>query len=266
MLAVRDSLTQTAVQSLTMLIVGIIVNALTKWMHFRQQSWSFDQPRKAALWGLATIFIGWLFITVLFFASISASGPQIPSNETRQFRLSDVTSQALVALLAFGPAMLAMRIRWEPCASAGVTKQNLAGSLLIGGLLAGVIIAGTFFSGDGSSQVMIHELTVNHIWALLYYAVIGFGEEFAYRGYLQTRLMAWLGRWQGWVLTSVLMALVHIPQRMTMQGTSLLEALLSSAALIPISLFLGFVMLRTGNIVAPGLVHTFANWVGTLLY
>ncbi|MDX9851718.1 MAG: hypothetical protein RBT01_14510 [Anaerolineaceae bacterium] len=47
---------------------------------------------------------------------------------------------------------------------------------------------------------------------------------------------------------------------------SIIWALLSSAALIPISLFVGFVMLRTGNIVAPGLAHTFANWIDTLGY
>ena len=31
-----------------------------------------------------------------------------------------------------------------------------------------------------------------------------------------------------------------------------------------ISLFQGYVLLRVENLVAPGLVHTFANWVGTL--
>jgi membrane protease YdiL (CAAX protease family) len=32
--------------------------------------------------------------------------------------------------------------------------------------------------------------------------------------------------------------------------------------LIPISLLLGFIMLRTDNIAAPAIYHTFADWVG----
>jgi membrane protease YdiL (CAAX protease family) len=94
--------------------------------------------------------------------------------------------------------------------------------------------------------------------------VVGFAEEFAFRGYLQTRLVAWLGRWPGWVLASVLMALAHAVQRLTVGGMPPLDALSSSASLIPISLFLGYVMLRTENVVAPGLAPIFADWAGTL--
>jgi hypothetical protein len=35
----------------------------------------------------------------------------------------------------------------------------------------------------------------------------------------------------------------------------------SSASLMPISLFLGYVMMRTQSIVAPGLLHTAINWL-----
>jgi membrane protease YdiL (CAAX protease family) len=59
-------------------------------------------------------------------------------------------------------------------------------------------------------------------------------------------------------------ALAHVVQRITRNSISALEALISLAGLIPIGLFLGYVMLRTENIVTTGLVHTLADWVGTL--
>jgi len=45
-----------------------------------------------------------------------------------------------------------------------------------------------------------------------------------------------------------------------------LEAFADSAALIPVSLLMGFIMLRTRNLIASGLFHTFANWVNQLKY
>ena len=42
------------------------------------------------------------------------------------------------------------------------------------------------------------------------------------------------------------------------------DAIAATSALLPVSLLMGFVMLRVGNVVAPGLFHTFANWANTL--
>ena len=167
-------------------------------------------------------------------------------------------------LIASGPAVLAMRLRREPWASAGVSDHNLGRSLAVGVVLSVVTVAGAFLGGDRRFSRVIAGLAASHFWALLKYALVGFGEEFVFRGYLQTRLEAWLGRWQGWVVTSVVMALSHVVQRVAVAGMSPLDALTSSAALVPVSLLMGYVMLRTGNVVAPGLFHTFADWVNTL--
>jgi len=57
-------------------------------------------------------------------------------------------------------------------------------------------------------------------------------------------------------------ALVHLPHRMLIGGMSFPDALAATLALIPVSLLMGFVMLRAGSVVSSGLFHTFANWVG----
>lgn len=165
-------------------------------------------------------------------------------------------------LILLSRVLIAMKVRKESWQSAGVTKNNLGKSILLGCLL-GIITIVT--CGPCLTGILGGVMNMNHFWAFLQYMVVGFSEEFAFRGYLQTRLVAWLGRWQGWLLASVMMALIHIAQRVYILGFDATTALLSSAALIPISLFMGFVMLRTENIVAPAISHTFADWVGVFM-
>lgn len=251
-------------QCLGFVVMGAIVYIVTRILRFRSHPWPFARPRAAALWGLGAVLTGWLLVSILFFALAPGEAAPRQPTQTRSYDPSDVVSQAAIALVLVGPILLTMRWRREPWASAGVSRHNLGGSLVIGALLALLSIASIFFGSEHSSGQVIDHLGSRHLWALLQYTVVGFGEEFVFRGYLQIRLVAWLRRWPGWVLASVLMALAHFVQRLTVAGMSPLDALSSSASLIPISLFLGYVMLRTENVIAPGLAHTFADWVRTL--
>ena len=52
--------------------------------------------------------------------------------------------------------------------------------------------------------------------------------------------------------------------RMVIDGTTLGTAITNSLTLIPASLFFGFLMLRTGNVIAPAIMHTFTNWISEL--
>jgi len=263
-MGLQDTLLWLGVQCLGFLLVGAVTSLLTRALRLRTQAWPFPRPRAAAGWGLSAILAGSLLVSVLFVAVIPpGAGPQQPMN-VRSYGPGDVARQAAIALILLGPALLAMRRRGEPWASAGVSRHNLGGALIVGTLLALLSVLSVFFGGEGGPGEVLTSLEGRHFWALLQYIAVGFGEELAFRGYVQTRLVAWLGRWQGWVLASVLMALAHVVQRLTVGGMAPLAALLSAATLIPISLFLGYVMLRTENVVAPGLAHTFADWVGTL--
>lgn len=261
----NSGLGQLVTQSLICLLVGIVVYALSRLLQFQYRGWFFENARRAGLSALTAISVGWLAVSVLFFAIVSSESysPSLPGE--RVYGPGDVMGQAMVALIAFGPALLMMRWRREPWASAGISRHNLVPAFVVGLLLALFSVVGEMLgSGQHCLRGVDWRLTVGHLWAFLLYAIVGFGEEFAFRGYLQTRMVAWLGRWQGWIITSILMALAHIVQRITMQDLHLTEAVISSVSLIPISLLMGYVMLRTENVVASGLFHTFANWVNTL--
>lgn len=263
-MVIISTLVQAGAQGLALLIAGAIFYAMTRLLRFRYRAWSFANARSAALRGLGALALGWTVVSVLFFVWAAWGGPQQALAGERVYGASDVLGQLVIALAAFGPAVVVMRWRREPWASARVSRHNLGKSLFVAGLFSLLIVAASFFGAEEHPGQVVAGLGRNHLWALLHYTIVGFSEEFAFRGFLQTRLASWLGRWWGWVLAAVLMALAHVVQRITIWGLSPREALLSSAALIPISLFQGYVLLRTENLVAPGLVHTFANWVGTL--
>jgi membrane protease YdiL (CAAX protease family) len=130
--------------------------------------------------------------------------------------------------------------------------------------LSVLVVGGVLLNTHGGLSAALKALEASHLWALVYFVITGAWEEFAFRGYLQTRLVAWLGRWQGWILTSVMMALGHIVQRITVESMTPDQALASSMAVIPVSLLTGYTMLRTENVVAPAIFHTFADWASTL--
>lgn len=257
------SLQVSVIQSLTFLLIAGIVYLLTRALNLHPKAHSFENPERAGLSALLAIWIGWLLTAALFiFLRWGGSSQHAPLDEPT-YGPDDVLNQILIAVLAFSPALVAMRLRREPLESAGIGSTNLLKALLVGLVLALLTLASLFFSGI-DVQAAWDGLSTSHFWALIVYLVVGFSEEFAFRGYLQTRLVTWLGTLSGWVIASLVMAFAHVIQRMTMMGLSLTQALLSSAFLIPISLLMGYIMLRTGNIVTPGIFHTMVDWVNTL--
>jgi membrane protease YdiL (CAAX protease family) len=66
---------------------------------------------------------------------------------------------------------------------------------------AGQQIGGIYDKGAGTSMWVI---------ALLLFFITGPAEELYWRGYLQRNLMVRFGRWQGWLLATVIYAAVHL--------------------------------------------------------
>jgi membrane protease YdiL (CAAX protease family) len=94
---------------------------------------------------------------------------------------------------------------------------------------------------------------------------VGFGEELLFRGYLQIRCISWLGVVKGLALASVIMALMHLPQRIFAAGFDPFQALASAVTLIPISFALGYLMLRTKNTLGPAIMHIILDWVSSIV-
>jgi membrane protease YdiL (CAAX protease family) len=145
--------------------------------------------------------------------------------------------------------------RRERLASAGIGSHNLWQACVIG-LVLGALACCCQPTGLAAK---LSNLSASG-WFLLQCGRVGFCEEFLFRGYLQTRLIAWLGLWRGWVSASALMAVFHLPQYFLLDRMNPGEAILSMLGVLSISLFMGFVMIRTQNVVAPAIAHVFVDW------
>lgn len=242
--------------TLTFLGLGVFVYFFTAKIHFRYTKQQFPDARQTSIYALIALFVGWVAVSGLFwlFAILGDTG-----GEPQEFRFGNVISQIIVSGLFFGPSLIMMKRRKETWSSSGITKRNLPQSLLLGIILSFLYFLFNFITKVDRGN-MFFSFMPSHFWALATFLVVGISEEFGFRGYLQTRLVAWLGKGSGWIMASIIMALAHIVQRITIMGMSGTSAIIDSLTLIPISLLLGYIMLRTENIMAGALFHTFIDW------
>nr|MBN2278180.1 CPBP family intramembrane metalloprotease [candidate division Zixibacteria bacterium] len=180
----------------------------------------------------------------------------VDNSQPRSYYISEIFNLIIISLLILIPVGIALKTLHESYSTAGVNSNNLWGSLVIGLIIGLVAIFVTLVRNSGHPG-----LGSLHFRAFIYFSIVGLAEEFVYRGYLQTRMMAWLKTIPGWILTSIIMAMAHFAQRIGVGGMDPGSALLDCLALIPISLFFGYTYLRTGNIWGVGLMHAFSDWI-----
>lgn len=244
-------------QTIGFVAVGGAVYGLSRLLRCTSLVHPVSDAKRSAVHSLIAVAMSMGILSLLMVMQHSRHSPT-PDGGPKLHNMEGLIFAQLIVLAIYATsAAVFMHRDKESLESVGITRQNLWQAILIGCFLACV----TFFSQAGENSQKLVRLGPGYATAsFVYYAMVGFGEEFLFRGYLQSRLRAWLGPWQGWVLASVVMALAHFPGRLH-QGMSLYEAVGSSVALIPLSLLMGFVMLRTRNLMAPGIFHTFAAWM-----
>ncbi|HEY8889509.1 MAG TPA: CPBP family intramembrane glutamic endopeptidase [Clostridium sp.] len=244
---------------------GSVVYYLAKILKIKYRGYKFSNPKKSALYAIAAITISTCMITGLMILSNSKNTSQVASSvQPYTYNLGMVINSAISWLILLSPILIMKKVRKETWATTGVSKHNYKESILIGAILGIITLVIVILYSSTSLSVIRGNLNLSAFWALFNFAVAGFAEEFMYRGYLQIRLMEWIGKWKGLILTSMVMALIHIPQRMA-YGLSPNEAIISAVLLIPMSLIMGYTMIKTENILAPGIYHTFYNWINVLM-
>lgn len=247
------------------IVIGSVIYILTKLLKFDNILCNYDNARKKALIALISVCTSILIITILLFISYSVTISKNEISNSIRYNFNSVLSNGIIYIIIMSPILIVMRKCREKWDSIGVSKINLLKSVFVG-TITGIIsiILALIYMNIGIIKVF-SQLNIAHFWGLLYFCVVGFSEEFMFRGYLQTRLIAWLGRYKGWILTSIFMALVHLPQRMFVGGMNFTSAFMSTVSLISISMLMGFMMIRTENVFAAAIYHTLADWGGTLI-
>ena len=238
--------------------MGYFVHLFARAFKFTHEEYQFSDVRKSSLDALMALSVGWVAISGLFllFSMMGISG-----GKHQEYRLWNVIRQIMVDCLFFGPSLIMMMRRHETWSSSGITKLNIGKSVLLGVILSAFMFLFSIITKRLDLGTVLRSISLSDFLALIAFLVVGISEEFGFRGYLQTRLVLWLGKTQGWVLASTLMAVGHVIQKITIMGMSGMDALVSSLSLIPISLLFGYIMLRTENVVAGALLHTFIGWI-----
>jgi membrane protease YdiL (CAAX protease family) len=237
----------------------VVTWLITKFHGSEELEAKLAAPWKEAALALGYVTVAFLALAVVFFFREQIVGK--PVGVPGQFDLSMAALEwGIYALISFIPVTLAIKLRKQSFETVGVTRKNLW--LTFG---VGIALSSMYLILSTAPALFLNKLfTYNGLAATLYFLSVGFGEEYLFRGFVLIRCSAWLGDTAGLILVSTVFAFVHLPQRIFVMGMDLSEAIVSAIMLLPISLLLGYMMLRTRNIVGPAILHTAADLISVL--
>lgn len=230
------------------ILIAIVVAIYGKVIKFEEINIEFKDGRKSKLLALVAVLISVLMTAIYnkYFISI--------------FPINTLLNFFIVRLVLVIPAIVCIIVNKEGISNLGFTKKNLLKSIFLG-FLIGVIY---FLSYKKMSLYDISNIVLQFkgtlIYLFVYCLIIGLAEEFLYRGYLQTRLMAVNGKVNGWIIASIIFAFMHFPQKIVVNKFGLVQATLSCAELLPISLLLGYISIKNKNIISNIIFHGFIDF------
>lgn len=229
---------------------------------FRRAPIGFLYPRRDGIIALG-LFGLLLALALLYhlgvFEALAGGAPILPQG--------GLPRQLFLSALSFLPVLAALFYRKQPGKSLGWSRNMLSPGLQMGFALALLTV---FLSGKVSALInsMDQAKAVN---ALLLLGIAAL-EESIFRGYLQLRLIWWLGKgtktttletqswWLGWAVTSILFVLWQAPGWIHLAPETLAATILITTVR---SFVLGFVMQKTGHVAAPILYRAVSEWMLT---
>jgi membrane protease YdiL (CAAX protease family) len=175
-------------------------------------------------------------------------------------------TESLLLVIAIVPALFMCRLEHRPFGGYGLPRQGafgknfwagaLWGLLAISGLLLIMRVAGVFAFG-GLALHGVRILKFAAFWGLMF-LIVGFREEFLFRGYSLFTLTSGIRFWPAALLLSSFFGYVHSGN----PGESRVGLL----GVVVIGLFFCFTVRRTGNLWFAVGMHAAWDWSETFLY
>jgi len=252
--------------SVVILVVGApIVYLLSRAMKLRPKPITIADPRKeATLVSLVIVATFGVTSALVVFAN-TVVRPTFQLDERPPFTVDHInvlwTAFAFAIILL--PLIVVMKRTKQNLGSIGINGKDRGRMLALGLILSMIYITVAGFlapSLGGGFKGFSPSLAYGFIVS----AIVGFGEEIVWRGYVQTRLIAYSGTPKGLMTTALLFALLHLPTRYYLFSGVVLEAFASALLLLPRSLLLGYIMLKSQNIIPSSIFHLFVNWSSLL--
>jgi membrane protease YdiL (CAAX protease family) len=213
---------------------------------------TFPSPKSEALIALIPLLVLVAVMALALWGAATTRSEPSAGMAAAPYTFAHALRQLALNLIIFLPFALVMLVRKHGLKTIGLTGNNLPESTLVG-IVSGVAAGAVY--GMLSTTFWFSAETVHRLVAQL---GVGFSEEAIFRGFLQTRFSAWLGMYKGELLTAVLFALVHIPQRL-FAATAGVDLLIDLFVLLVWGLVFGWAMRRLGNIAGLSILHAIIN-------
>lgn len=170
------------------------------------------------------------------------------------FAGGELAEHAFLAVVSLLPFILALVLRGQPFKSFGWSKENLKPGATLGLLL---VLATLFLRGKFTA--LLAGVSSEQLNLLLVSLALAAAEETIFRGYIQSRLIAFLGSTWGWLATAGLFILWQLPGRLWVSPIADFWQILVIAAVQ--GLLLGWIMRKSGHVIAPILFRAAAGWL-----
>lgn len=203
----------------------------------------------AAIVAVGVIGIGFVIFRGLTPAPNTGLSSSVPS-------LDALLQHLTAAAVGLALVVIALLYRKQPLRSAGWNRPLLTPALQMG---IAIILLTIFLRGKIS--LLFDGITPDESSALLVLLALALAEETIFRGYLQPRVEARLGKIPGWLTTSVLFALWQIPRLL---GEPVNTVLIGVAVGLVQGLLAGWMMQKTQHVLAPGVYRFISGWVAFL--
>lgn len=170
----------------------------------------------------------------------------------------------IIAILTIAPTVIVSKLLNESLDSLGLTKKNIFKSIFIG-FISYIIYFMCIVTVTHKLKYITSIGSLLSIWNLLNAMFTALGEEILFRGYIQNRLMKWLGDKKGLIITTLIFVCSHTAQRMIMNNMNITGVIISLVWIFPIGLFCGYLFLKCKNVAAPTIFHALYNFFANFI-
>jgi membrane protease YdiL (CAAX protease family) len=231
-------------------MIGVLIICLfSKALRLQSEPLLIKNPKKEVSMVFPVYFGVFLVVTVWHFIRNTIIMPQFPP-----FELITVLLFLFLYILILLPMIIGMNLSKQSPRSIGIDRDDLARMIALGAVLS---IIYTIISSVGHR---FQGVSPSLAYALIAYIINSFSEEILFRGYMQTRLITYWGSLKGLLVTSLLFALWHFPGRYFEFSGDILTALDYSMLRFTPSILLGYLMVKSQNIIPSAIFHVFWNW------
>ena len=247
--------------------VGVItVYLLSKALRLHPKPLTTERPRQEAMAAIL-VFVAVLVVTfalVAFYHGVFNPAFQLDKRPPFTVDIIDMLWTALFYTALILPVAVAMKITKQSLGSIGISAENKERLLALGFAFSAILLTvlGLLASSLGEG---FKGFSLSLAYGLVVHVIVGFSEETVFRGYIQTRLVAYSGTFKGLLITSLLFVLFHLPTYYFQTG-DVLEGSALALLRFPVGLLLGYVMIRSQNIIPSSIIHLFTNWGGLVVF